>query len=423
MSAPRRPFRRRPILGTFGMGCVFLFVGCGAHGRTLPRDDSQVLRRQMLEVYPEGCGTVGELERELSVSLVGPDAETPPKLQVSGFGLPDGTVGRLRTAFGRYAAELWDCMDPERPGTEAAFQLGAEGKIRCMQSCSVPPAQTACLKSTMEHALLDVSHDGVEVIRVRFAGVRGASTHSSAERIQRVVHANVGQVRACYNRMRKGWPQLSGRVRLDLAIAGDGRVRGVSALEGTLDNRPTRCCIAQAAKDWRFAALEGGPEVRVTYSYVLQQWGDRSGQPAPADEVLPSPESRAAQARARARAVYWERYGRACELAGAQTPAAAPDGKLPRVSTRARKSIAARYAQQVRACYDAALEGWPDLHGAVALELEVSSGGEVTSSQITGLTLEVPTVACCIREAARGWEFPRGKADSRRATFKFNLVP
>lgn len=66
------------------------------------------------------------------------------------------------------------------------------------------------------------------------------------------------------------------------------------------------------------------------------------------------------------------------------------------------------YRAQALACYDAELQGAPDLGGAVTLSLEVAQSGEVA-----GATTEPPggedglaAVASCITTAARTWTFP-----------------
>ena len=88
--------------------------------------------------------------------------------------------------------------------------------------------------------------------------------------IQAVVRSRIAAVRSCYEEGLAAWPGLEGRADVKFKIAPDGSVESAGLAASSLHNRPTECCIVEAAKRWRFDSPEGGGIVVVTYPFVLR---------------------------------------------------------------------------------------------------------------------------------------------------------
>ena len=83
-----------------------------------------------------------------------------------------------------------------------------------------------------------------------------------------------------------------------------------------------------------------------------------------------------------------------------------------------------RHINEVRFCYEQALGTNPELAGRVAIELVISTDGNVTKSMVSSSTLGNLRVETCIAEGARRWEFPAVKGGGLViVTYPFNLTP
>jgi len=80
------------------------------------------------------------------------------------------------------------------------------------------------------------------------------------------------------------------------------------------------------------------------------------------------------------------------------------------------------HADDVSACYDAALNVWPGLKGRVATSFVIWFDGQVALARTGESTLDNPMLECCINTAIRSWSFPKPKDGTiALVTFPFTL--
>ncbi|HKU37877.1 MAG TPA: AgmX/PglI C-terminal domain-containing protein [Polyangiales bacterium] len=73
----------------------------------------------------------------------------------------------------------------------------------------------------------------------------------------------------CYHPAAEAWPELEGRVVLELLIRPDGTVGEVAVPENDTGIRAVACCLASAARTWSFAARASGAPVIVQLTFRL----------------------------------------------------------------------------------------------------------------------------------------------------------
>ena len=120
-------------------------------------------------------------------------------------------------------------------------------------------------------------------------------------------------------------------------------------------------------------------------------------------EVPPPPPSE--EQLQRARTAFLATYGAVCEdelREQRPMPATLP----PSMDEATEQTVLLTHFEEVRACYDATLQGWPGVSGKLAITLVTDASGSVQSSQIERSTHPVPELGCCLRQAMRAWTFP-----------------
>jgi TonB family protein len=123
------------------------------------------------------------------------------------------------------------------------------------------------------------------------AGATTITGRLPPEVIQRIVRANHGRFRLCYERGLAVAPRLEGRVVVDFTIAADGSIASVSSRDSTLASKDVATCVANAFLSISFPQPEGGL-VHVSYPIVFNL-GDASPGAAPAaPPVTPKPKAR-----------------------------------------------------------------------------------------------------------------------------------
>lgn len=70
------------------------------------------------------------------------------------------------------------------------------------------------------------------------------------------------------------------------------------------------------------------------------------------------------------------------------------------------EAVIARYAGQIRACYERGLQQDPDLRGRVSVSFVISGRGTVKQERINQSSLRSPVVEGCLLGKMRGWKFP-----------------
>ncbi len=70
------------------------------------------------------------------------------------------------------------------------------------------------------------------------------------------------------------------------------------------------------------------------------------------------------------------------------------------------RRVIREHINEVRFCYESALQNAPDLSGRVRVEFLIQPNGSVASSSAQESTLADPTVGACVAGALRRWQFP-----------------
>ncbi len=102
------------------------------------------------------------------------------------------------------------------------------------------------------------------------------------ELIRKVIRANRGQIRFCYESQLNRFPNLSGKIAVKFIISATGAVKDASITQSTLGNEEIEKCVASRVRQWQFPKPQGGGVVTVTYPFLLTQSGQVTS-----DGVLP----------------------------------------------------------------------------------------------------------------------------------------
>ena len=101
-----------------------------------------------------------------------------------------------------------------------------------------------------------------------------------------------------------------------------------------------------------------------------------------------------------------------------RTASATVSGSMSRDVVR---RIVRRHINEVRFCYEQALNAQPGLEGRVNAHWVITPTGAVESAEITSSTLGAPTVESCIASAVRRWTFPSSD-DEQPVTVDYPFV-
>lgn len=99
-----------------------------------------------------------------------------------------------------------------------------------------------------------------------------ASTSSGADSamIRRVVRANIGQVRHCYERALEVNPSAEGTLTVRWVIGGDGRVLASGVVNDPIGDASLSECVASAVRRWSFT-VPADTVVTVSYPFALSR--------------------------------------------------------------------------------------------------------------------------------------------------------
>lgn len=87
------------------------------------------------------------------------------------------------------------------------------------------------------------------------------------------IHEHFSEVSDCYVAALESNPELQGKLDAEFKIGADGKVLGITALDGsTLKDEGLLACINQAAATWTFALPPQG-EMSLRYTYNLAPAG------------------------------------------------------------------------------------------------------------------------------------------------------
>lgn len=93
------------------------------------------------------------------------------------------------------------------------------------------------------------------------------------ELIRKVIHANRGQIRFCYESQLNRFPKLEGKVAIKFVISPSGSVASSSVAQSTVGNAELETCVAGRVRTWMFPKPKGGGVVIVTYPFIFKQSG------------------------------------------------------------------------------------------------------------------------------------------------------
>ncbi len=95
------------------------------------------------------------------------------------------------------------------------------------------------------------------------------------ELIRKVIRANMGQIRYCYEQQLQQNPNLAGKVAVRFMIGPDGRVQSAKVAESSTLNEPRLGeCLTVRVRSWQFPSPKGGGNVVVTYPFVFKPSGE-----------------------------------------------------------------------------------------------------------------------------------------------------
>jgi TonB family protein len=92
----------------------------------------------------------------------------------------------------------------------------------------------------------------------------------SRSEVDAVVKQNLAQIRFCYNRGLRAYPDMSGRVVSNFVIAADGKVKTSRIKQSSLGAAEVENCIKSKVASWAFPQPRGGGEVVVNYPFLLR---------------------------------------------------------------------------------------------------------------------------------------------------------
>ncbi|EDM74663.1 FHA/TonB domain protein [Plesiocystis pacifica SIR-1] len=87
--------------------------------------------------------------------------------------------------------------------------------------------------------------------------------------IRRIVRSHLMEVRGCYNAALSRNPNTEGRVLVQFAILGTGKVGSAVVQENTTKDKAVGDCIAKAVKRWKFPRTRNGGTAMVSYPFRL----------------------------------------------------------------------------------------------------------------------------------------------------------
>jgi hypothetical protein len=90
------------------------------------------------------------------------------------------------------------------------------------------------------------------------------------EAIARVIRAQLGQIRYCYERQLSANPDLYGKILVKFTIGAAGSVVAQAIGNTSLNNAMVEGCILRRIAGWQFPTPKGGTNVLVTYPFLFK---------------------------------------------------------------------------------------------------------------------------------------------------------
>ncbi|MBL8913702.1 MAG: AgmX/PglI C-terminal domain-containing protein, partial [Archangium sp.] len=111
-----------------------------------------------------------------------------------------------------------------------------------------------------EEGVTYVTTPGVKSLEIETPVVTGPL---DAELVKKVIHANRGQPRYCYESQLSANPALEGHVTMEFEINASGTVTSSNVAESTMSNDALKSCLAGRFRTWVFPRPKGGQSVKV----------------------------------------------------------------------------------------------------------------------------------------------------------------
>jgi TonB family protein len=90
------------------------------------------------------------------------------------------------------------------------------------------------------------------------------------EAIRRVVHANLKQIKACYDKGLNKDPGLYGKITIQWTIGPGGRVLEAGVKSSTMNNSEVENCAVSRLRTWKFPEPPANEVAVVSYPFVFQ---------------------------------------------------------------------------------------------------------------------------------------------------------
>ena len=195
------------------------------------------------------------------------------------------------------------------------------------------------------------------------SAVRATSGALTAEAVRDALHTNHAALDTCYRQALAGHPHLAGDLTARVTF---GRRGAAADLEVTADTT-------------------GEPQLRACLSRVL--WGLRAPGRGSAQVYL----------------AVWDGRWPAGELSATIFGTPLVLGALPKADIAEEVT---RHTDEIRACYQAALDDDPGLTGKVTVKFAIAPDGSVLLVQTKQSTLQKPTVEACLNGRFASMRFP-----------------
>lgn len=93
----------------------------------------------------------------------------------------------------------------------------------------------------------------------------------SVDAFEEAMQGKQSDVADCFGEAKEKKPDLSGKLALDITVAGDGSVSGVTFDDtSTIKEASITACVAEKAKGWKFPRTSDGNAMTLPYSLNLK---------------------------------------------------------------------------------------------------------------------------------------------------------
>jgi TonB family protein len=93
----------------------------------------------------------------------------------------------------------------------------------------------------------------------------------SQDEVGKVIHAQISEIRYCYESSMLRKPEIEGKLVIDFVIANTGRVRVASVKESSVRDERLNECILKRLARWEFPRPKSGVEVAVSYPFIFKR--------------------------------------------------------------------------------------------------------------------------------------------------------